>query len=313
MYPGQIYDPDDQCKIFDGPESLHNGGREGNNLCQAIRCTSHKSFKALDGTTCSNGAWCQKGKCVPDKRAPRAPEHCTYGDDQDGIRKGTFTQKCKDAVKKDPNLCLGNYKRNCCMSCIFNETRNGVCEDSIGKCTNLEPRDCYYKYYAKACCKTCQALIQNPSDARCLYGDKGTNCSGLVPEICHLSTRYCCQTCAAHFSHIKANYRFLSQATAVIPSTMALQVGNNNITTASSSVTTTFYTSSSNTSTCDNGDFKGLLEYTSIWGKKLLLNCKQLVKHNSTFCHNDDVQKYCCSSCRSIEIIEGEESFFHKP
>ena len=71
------------------------------------------------------------------------------------------------------------------------------CEDVIDECQNLEPRDCYYEYYAKACCKTCRALVQNPSDDNCLYGDKGTGCSDMVPEICHLSTRFCCQTCAA--------------------------------------------------------------------------------------------------------------------
>ena len=77
-------------------------------------------------------------------------------------------------------------------------TRQTGCQDTIDECSRLEPRDCYSKYYATTCCRTCRVLIENPWDSNCLYGDKGVLCSYLVPEVCHITTRYCCQTCAAH-------------------------------------------------------------------------------------------------------------------
>ena len=52
-------------------------------------------------------------------------ESCIYGDYKGEIEVTPFTYKvCKDIVKDEPNRCLANYKRKCCMSCIFNETRN---------------------------------------------------------------------------------------------------------------------------------------------------------------------------------------------
>ena len=74
------------------------------------------------------------------------------------------------------------------------------CQDTLDECSNLEPKDCYNKYYTTTCCKTCKALVQNPSVETCLYGDKGFGCSDLVPEVCHLSTQFCCQTCASYLS-----------------------------------------------------------------------------------------------------------------
>ena len=76
--------------------------------------------------------------------------------------------------------------------------RQTGCQDTIDECSRLEPKDCYSKYYATTCCRTCRVLIENPWDANCLYGDKGVLCSYLVPEVCHITTRYCCQTCADH-------------------------------------------------------------------------------------------------------------------
>ena len=70
----------------------------------------------------------------------------------------------------------------------------------VDECLSLKPMDCYNGYYATTCCKTCSALVQNPSDATCLYGDKGVGCSDMVPAVCHLSTKFCCQTCAAYLS-----------------------------------------------------------------------------------------------------------------
>ena len=44
----------------------------GHNICQKMWC-KEGHFEAMDGTTCSNGAWCISGKCTPDRRAPKAP------------------------------------------------------------------------------------------------------------------------------------------------------------------------------------------------------------------------------------------------
>ena len=48
-------------------------------ICKVIRCYYEGNcnidylLNAMDGTTCSNGAWCRKGNCVLDSRAPKAP------------------------------------------------------------------------------------------------------------------------------------------------------------------------------------------------------------------------------------------------
>ena len=174
------------------------------------------------------------------------------------------------------------------------------CEDVIGECPNLQPRDCYYEYYARACCKTCRALVQNPSDANCLYGDRGTACLDLAPEICYLSTRFCCQTCAAYLSSTNTTDSSSSSSeTANDFSASALPVTNSTNTSASTSFV----------DSCIHGDFEGVLEYISMWGNRLLLNCKQLVKHDSNLCYNDDVQKYCCASCSRIKMIEGQYKY----
>ena len=83
----------------------------------------------------------------------------------------------------------------------------------VRECSSLEPRDCYNKYYATTCCKTCKGLVQNPSGAACLYGDKGVGCSELLPEVCHLSSRFCCHTCAAYLE--------LTNKTATSPAQLA--------------------------------------------------------------------------------------------
>ena len=90
------------------------------------------------------------------------------------------------------------------------------CQDIIQKCRDLKPRDCYYSYYATACCKTCSALVKNSSNINCLYGDKGTDCSVLAPEVCHLSTHFCCQTCARYLSQKKT----IDPGTPTIPLTL---------------------------------------------------------------------------------------------
>ena len=136
------------------------------------------------------------------------------------------------------------------------------CEDSIDECSSLEPRDCYYDYYATSCCKTCCFLVQNPSDENCLYGDVGTGCPNLVPEICGLSPRYCCESCAAY------------------------RLSTNN--------------------SCTQGDFKGLLELLSVWGDRTLATCKQMVKHDPSFCQDYAFRKYCCASCSGVKMIKGE-------
>ena len=92
------------------------------------------------------------------------------------------------------------------------------CQDIIQKCRDIKPRDCYYGYYATACCKTCSALVQNSSNINCLYGDKGTDCSVLVPEVCHLSTHFCCQTCARYLSPKKT----IASGTSAIPPALLL-------------------------------------------------------------------------------------------
>ena len=48
-------------------------GKEGNEFCNELECKHGESFRAMDGTTCSDGAWCQTGECVADSRAARAP------------------------------------------------------------------------------------------------------------------------------------------------------------------------------------------------------------------------------------------------
>ena len=129
------------------------------------------------------------------------------------------------------------------------------------------------RYYA-TCCKTWSTLIQNSSDATCLYGDKGVGCSDTVPEVCHLNTRFSCETYAAYPSPSSTSNAPKSPesfVTIVTPS-------NNSPSTASIDfpyflvayqIYPRIYVYHTFSDSCIHG---GLLEYVSVWGKRLYLN-----------------------------------------
>ena len=155
--------------------------------------------------------------------------------------------------------------------------RRTGCQDTVDECSSLKARDCYNGYYATTCCKSCQALVQNPSDETCLYGDKGIGCSEMETSVCHLSTQFCCQTCAAYLP--SASITDTSSVTS-IESTVRL-------------------------GSCPHGDFEGILEIASVWGEIKYANCKELLEHDSSLCKNDTVQKYCCASCGNVKTKGG--------
>lgn len=51
---------------------------------------------------------------------------------------------------------------------------------------------------------------------------------------------------------------------------------------------------------------RGTLEYISVWGIKINLSCKQLVKYEFSLWYDEVVQKYCCDSCSSMKRVKGE-------
>ncbi|XP_046377037.2 uncharacterized protein LOC124149473 [Haliotis rufescens] len=93
LVPGQVYSSDIQCKLALGNQSYFGRGiqydRGFDSMCRAMYCAIpgrpryfQKSFP-MEKTTCGDGKWCIKGRCVVDPEAPRTPENCPQGDDAD--------------------------------------------------------------------------------------------------------------------------------------------------------------------------------------------------------------------------------------
>ncbi|XP_071097507.1 A disintegrin and metalloproteinase with thrombospondin motifs 18-like [Haliotis cracherodii] len=69
--PGQLYDPDTQCKMAFGEKSYFLTGKSVLSLiCNRMYChddtqlSSQSLLNAVDGTSCGNKTWCVAGQCV---------------------------------------------------------------------------------------------------------------------------------------------------------------------------------------------------------------------------------------------------------
>lgn len=49
------------------------GSEKDKDVCAGFNCDKGFIRGAMGGTMCLNGAWCLKGRCTPDSRAPRVP------------------------------------------------------------------------------------------------------------------------------------------------------------------------------------------------------------------------------------------------
>ncbi|XP_048245861.1 A disintegrin and metalloproteinase with thrombospondin motifs 16-like isoform X7 [Haliotis rufescens] len=76
--PGQLYDPDTQCKMAFGEKSYFLTGESVLSLiCNRMYCHddtklfSQSLLNAVDGTSCGNKKWCVAGQCVASDRSMR--------------------------------------------------------------------------------------------------------------------------------------------------------------------------------------------------------------------------------------------------
>ncbi|XP_041367785.1 A disintegrin and metalloproteinase with thrombospondin motifs 6-like [Gigantopelta aegis] len=218
--PGQIYSPDDQCKILRGPESkvcqdltLKNGASE---ICYAMYCYSSQTSKcyqynAARGTTCGDKKWCIDGLCVYSPDAPSIDESCPFGDESGVV----FGNTCENYVTNTPRKCYREVvRRRCCTSCGRYYT--GVPDCLYGdRYTGCKEQYCDSDYDNKTrysgCCGTCAlttptttttaATTQDTCSDHVTVTFNGRSCSEVVRESasnCYLDSvvTYCCGSCA---------------------------------------------------------------------------------------------------------------------
>ncbi|XP_074657999.1 A disintegrin and metalloproteinase with thrombospondin motifs like [Tubulanus polymorphus] len=160
--PGQLYDPDTQCKQIYGPDSGYCASKL-NEMCYHLWCTSPgggcttKYNAAAAGSSCGNQKWCVKGSCVKDSKAPKMDESCMFGDSKTVNINGVGTVQCASFIKNDPTHCYSDGIR-------------------------------------QACCGSCGKLA-NKSNPACMWGDKAKGCT---KNACRVPSNIplCCQTCA---------------------------------------------------------------------------------------------------------------------
>ncbi|XP_062605259.1 mucin-5AC-like, partial [Saccostrea cucullata] len=204
-HPGQLTNPNDQCKAIVGPNSYYGWGnvlKSFADICTSMACNTGESENAFvfgtafRGTSCGDKKWCLEGRCVSDAEAPSKDPDCVHGD---SIKTFSFLEKtCAQVVAETPSQCYkSNYMTSCCESCgkaankLKPDCPFGDRSDSCSKILT-NPSLCYVE--EKDCCDTCDKVSTGPEG--CEYGDKIDTC---VPEDCGTDEAYrdqCCDTCA---------------------------------------------------------------------------------------------------------------------
>ncbi|XP_061178344.1 uncharacterized protein LOC133186979 [Saccostrea echinata] len=204
-HPGQLTNPNDQCKAIVGPNSYYGWGnvlKSFADICTSMACNTGENADsfvfgtAFRGTSCGDKKWCLEGRCVSDTNAPSKNPNCVHGD---SIGTFSFLEKtCAQVVTETPSQCYKDiYKTRCCESCekaadkLKPECPFGDRGDSCSKILS-NPSLCYVE--ERDCCDTCDKVNTGPEG--CEYGDKIDTC---VPEDCGTDEAYrdqCCDTCA---------------------------------------------------------------------------------------------------------------------
>lgn len=235
--PGQIYSPDDQCKLIWGPKSyLCRGSEFGNvgSICTAMYCRDPSSgndcvlHTAARGTSCGNKKWCEEGICTFSDKAPEIDESCALGD-QPGI--AFINRTCDELINELPQYCYKEKVRaRCCSSCSKHYSWVAGCEygDRVLGCKDFHCNMVNDPSVLTDCCNTCSygtLIPTTPSldfsvspftteaptrhrPASCVDSAEinGQSCQRYIAEqgrhSCY-NTRlsaYCCQSCRAVLS-----------------------------------------------------------------------------------------------------------------
>ncbi|XP_060068187.1 uncharacterized protein LOC132548348 [Ylistrum balloti] len=133
--PGQLFNPDEQCRLIWGPTSYLCRGYEFGNastICTAMYCRDPATDSdcvlhfAARGTSCGNKKWCSAGECVLSPHAPENQGTCLLGD-QPGI--AFISKTCDELVNEVPAYCYQEKVRaRCCGSCGKYYTWRKGCE-----------------------------------------------------------------------------------------------------------------------------------------------------------------------------------------
>ncbi|XP_069132079.1 uncharacterized protein [Argopecten irradians] len=164
--PGQLFNPDEQCRLIWGPTSYLCRGYEFGNassICTAMYCRDPATDSdcvlhyAARGTSCGNKKWCSAGQCVLSPHAPENQGTCLLGD-QPGI--AFIGKTCDELVNEVPAYCYQEKVRaRCCGSCGKYYTWRKGCEygDRVKGC---QPWHCGMigsdRNIESDCCGTCE-------------------------------------------------------------------------------------------------------------------------------------------------------------
>ncbi|KAL8603828.1 hypothetical protein ACOMHN_058563 [Nucella lapillus] len=220
LMPGQLYDPDAQCRQVYGAQSrLCRGSEFGQvgDICTDMYCydpsTTSTCVKlvAARGTSCGNQKWCQNGRCMTDAAAPVADDTCMFGD-QPGV--AFDGNDCQTFVTGFPGYCYQKVVRTrCCASCGKHLRLLTGCKygDKARGCSSSVCKSADATYLA-SCCGICNygttftttPLSTLPTPATCAdvptFTISQMTCPDLVakePQLCYdvMVVSKCCRSC----------------------------------------------------------------------------------------------------------------------
>ncbi|CAK9292257.1 unnamed protein product [Gordionus sp. m RMFG-2023] len=153
ILPGLLYNINEQCKSFNGPNSSHDSRQSLETVCQFVQCTNIISrfyrFPALEGTICGPGKWCKGGICVSQTNISLKfrQEHgwsfwylsvpCTSLCLQNSIGIEEFRRTCHSSIDTQSEDCTGeSIYYNICPSSLCPINRTSLKHYISSKCSN---------------------------------------------------------------------------------------------------------------------------------------------------------------------------------
>ncbi|XP_048245855.1 uncharacterized protein LOC124145540 isoform X2 [Haliotis rufescens] len=133
--PGQLYDPDIQCKMAFGTASYFlSGDTYLSQICKRMYCSDPQSFSrkpmnAAEGTSCGDRQWCVAGTCTRSGSAPSGNPNCFYGNQPQYLYRG---QTCDQLITSaDSTSCTRSLIRKYCCATCLKYYRNGTESTSV--------------------------------------------------------------------------------------------------------------------------------------------------------------------------------------
>ncbi|KAL3846772.1 hypothetical protein ACJMK2_017731 [Sinanodonta woodiana] len=193
LYPGQMYNAEQQCKIAYGIYSYRCHIPEQDKVCVSLECyMPRKGFCsrdiAADGTQCGSAdMWCIEGQCVSKQTSTLKPTTTTVEDQETSTLKPTTTT-VEDQETRTPESTFTTLAPSC-KDCDICKQLYEVYNSKKRFCSDL----------GELCCETCKGdsacedrgfMDLTCADIRSLYSSKS--------KFCRKWSENCCMVCSVY-------------------------------------------------------------------------------------------------------------------